>query len=606
MKHSVFMLLTFLVNTIFAQDSLNHKLDEVVVTSLHRPALLFDVNKSIEIISSQKIETAPINSVQDFLNYSNSVELSQRGANGVQADIGIRGGNFEQTLIMIDGIKIVDPQTGHHNLNLPITTLNIEQVEIVKGNSSNINGANAFSGLVNFRTKRNKFNSFAAQLEGGDFGLYSGSLFGSYNVGNLSNNLSIERSHSNGYHENTEYDITSVSYGAAYTTSKSVFDVFVGYNEKSFGANSFYTVKFPLQYEETKTTFAKVSAEFGEDDLNYSIKTYWRKNDDEFLLDKTNPSFYKNNHTTNIYGGEVDMFLKSSIGGTSIGGEFIYDEITSSNLGNHNRNRLGIFIEHKFPKFKGFSFGFSGFLYHYSTIGRKFWPGLELGYSVTDNFKLFANFSRGFRIPTYTELFYNSPTTIGNPYLTFEETTNYEVGGKYFNSYFTASTSLFYKNGSNIIDWVILGLDAPWRAMNIAELTTSGIEVNFTTKLNKIYSKQPINSISIKYTYLNSDYNIDANRLSRYLLKYLRHQGIVSINHNLFWSINADWYFRYEERFNSESNFITDLRINKSFSYINIFIKVSNIFNVDYFDFIGVPLPGRWVTGGIRVNLKKL
>lgn len=283
MKHFIVLFLIFQLNTFFAQDSLKHKLDEVVVTSLHRPALVFDVNQSIEIIPSQKIETAPINSIQDFLSYSSSVELNQRGANGVQADIGIRGGNFEQTLILLDGIKIVDPQTGHHNLNLPITLLNIENIEIVKGNSSNINGANAFSGLVNFRTKRNKFNSFAAQAEGGDFGLYSGSLFGSYNIGNLSNNISFEKNHSKGYRENTKYDITNISYGASYTTSKSVLDLFVGYTDKSFGANSFYATNYPLQFEQTQTTFAKVSAEFGDDNLNYSTKIYWRKNDDEFL-----------------------------------------------------------------------------------------------------------------------------------------------------------------------------------------------------------------------------------------------------------------------------------------------------------------------------------
>lgn len=588
----------------FAQDSLNHKLDEVVVTSLHRPALLFDVNRSIEIIPSQKIETAPINSVQDFLSYSNSVELSQRGANGVQADIGIRGGSFEQTLIMLDGIKIVDPQTGHHNLNLPITSLNIEQIEVVKGNSSNINGANAFSGAVNFRTKRNKFNSLSVKAEGGNFGLYSGSLFGSYNIGNLSNNISFEQNHSDGYRENTEYDITNISYGVSYTSSKSVLDLFVGYTDKEFGANSFYTIAFPLQYEHTKTTFVKASIESGDDNLNSSTKIYWRKNDDEFLLDKTNPSFYQNNHTTNIYGGEVDLFLKSNIGGSSFGGEFVYDEIVSSNIGNHNRNRMGVFVDHMFPEFNKISFGVSGFAYNYSTIGWKLWPGLELGYSVNSNIKLFTNFSRGFRIPTYTELFYNDPRTKGNPNLKYEETTNYELGVKYFNPKFTASTSIFYKDGSNIIDWVFIADGSPWEAMNITNLKTTGIEINLNTHLNFIFPHQPINSISFKYTYLDSNFN-SGDFTSRYLLKYLKHQGIVSINHNLFLDIKADWYFRYEERYNLESNFITDLRVGKSFNNINVFVKATNLFNVDYFDFIGVPLPGRWITGGVRFSFGK-
>jgi iron complex outermembrane receptor protein len=601
MKKLITLSLFFIINISHAQDSLKHKLDEVVVTSLHRPTLLFDVNKNIEIIPTEIIESAPINSVQDFLSYSNSVELNKRGANGVQADIGIRGGSFEQTLIMLDGIKIIDPQTGHHNLNLPITTLNIKQIEVVKGSSSNINGANAFSGLVNFRTKRNKFNSIALKAEGGDFGLYSGSLFGSYNIGNLSNNISFEKNHSNGYIENTDYDITNMSYGASYTTPKSVIDFFAGYTDKSFGANSFYTVKFPLQYEHTKTTFAKTSVEYGDNELNYSAKIYWRNNDDEFLLDKTNPAFYKNNHTTNIYGVEADLFVQSLIGKTSVGTEFVYDKIESNSLGNHNRNRFGLFFEHKFPKFNRVNISASGFIYHYSTIGVKLWPGLSFGYLVTQNINFFANYSRGFRIPTYTELYYNSPTTIGNPNLTHEETTNYEVGIKYFNSLIIATTSIFHKNASNIIDWVLPKGTILWQTMNIAKLKTTGIELNLTANLNKLFSHQPINSISFKYTYLNSNYK-SGNSTSRYLLKYLKHQGVISINHNLIWNIKTNWYFRYEERYNSKSNFITDLGVNKSFNNFDVYIKTTNLFDVDYFDFIGVPLPGRWVTAGVKIN----
>lgn len=604
MKKTIVIFIIFALGANFAQDSLNYKLNEVIITSTHRPSSVFDVNKNIEIIKSEKIETIPVGSIQDMLTYSNSIELNQRGTNGVQADIGIRGGNFEQTLILLDGIKIIDPQTGHHNLNLPITSLNVDQIEIVKGNSSNINGANAFSGLVNFKTKRNKFNSLVLQAVGGDFGLYTGSLFGSYNIGKLSNNLSIEKNHSNGYRENTEYDITNFSYGASYAASQSIFDVFVGYTDKSFGANSFYTTTFPLQYEETKTTFAKLSAEFGGKDLNYSAKVYWRKNDDEFLLDKTNPVFYKNNHTTNIYGSEIDLYLKSYLGSTSIGGELVFDAIESSNLGKHDRKRAGVFIEQKFPKYKNLNFAISGFLYNYSMIGWKLWPGIDLGYSLSDNFKLFANFSRGFRIPTYTELFYSSPTTVGNQYLTFEETSNYEVGSKFYNNIYSTSVTLFYKTGKNIIDWIQVTGEAPWQAMNIAELNTGGIEFSFDMNLVRFLSNQPINSIGFKYTYLNSDYS-QPKFASRYFLKYFRHQAILSINHNIVFNIKANWYFRFEERFNSERNFITDLRLDKNFGNLNLFVKGTNLFNVDYYDFIGVPLPGRWIAGGLKYNFSE-
>lgn len=602
MKKIIIIFMT--INTLFAQDSLKHKLSEIVVTSLHRPTLLLDVNKNIEIFPLQKIESAPINSVNEFLNYSNSVELNSRGTNGVQSDIGIRGGNFEQTLIMLDGIKIIDPQTGHHNLNLPITLLNIEQIEVVKGNSSNRNGANAFSGMVNFRTKRNKFNSLSTFFEAGDFGFYSSSAFASYNLGNVSNNFAIEKNHSNGYRTNTEFDITNISYGATFSTSKSVFDVFVGFNDKSFGANSFYTTTFPLQFEKTKTTFAKISAEFGDNNLNYSTKIYWRNNEDEFLLDKNNPQFYKNNHFTNIFGAEADLFLISNFGKSSFGGEFVYDKIESSNLSNHNRNRFGIFIEHNFPKYENLSLGLSGFAYNYSTIGFKFWPGIELGYSASKNVNLFANFSRGFRIPTYTELFYKSPTVMGNSTLTYEETTNYEVGIKYYNPIFTFSSTVFYKIGTNLIDYIQVNPQTAWTATNIAKLNTSGIELNMDFDLSQILSQNLINKIELKYSFLNSDYRQEKYE-SRYLLKYLKHQGIIVINHNLFLNITTNWFFRVEDRYNSESSFITDLQISKSLNNFEFFVKSSNLFNVSYSDFVGIPLPGRWVSGGIKLSLSK-
>ncbi len=143
---------------------------------------------------------------------------------------------------------------------------------------------------------------------------------------------------------------------------------------------------------------------------------------------------------------------------------------------------------------------------------------------------------------------------------------------------------------------------SPWQAMNITQLKTTGFEINLNSNLNFIFPHQPINSISFKYTYLDSDYD-SGDFTSRYLLKYLQHQGIIAINHNLVWDIKTDWYFRYENRYNSESNFITDLGVGKSFNNIKVFVKATNLFDVDYFDFVGVPLPGRWVVGGIKLSL---
>jgi len=585
------------------QDSLHHKLNDVVVESMHRPTLYSEVNRSFELIDTSNLKTSPVNAPQDYLNYSGSVELNQRGSNGIQADLGIRGGSFEQTLIMLDGIKIVDPQTGHHNLNLPISSNNLDKVEIIKGGSSSIHGANAFSGVVNFRTRRNKFNSISINAEGGEHKLFAGSIFGSYNLGNLSNNITFEKSSSDGYRENTEYDITNISYGGQYISSGAVLDLFVGYTDKDFGANSFYTTMFPLQAEHTQTTFTKLSAEFGNDNLNYSIKGYWRNNKDEFLLDKTNPEFYKNNHVTNIYSTELDLYFLSSLGKTSLGGEYVYDKIESSNLGNHNRDRKGVFLDHQFNRISNFIISVSGFVYNYSTIGWKLWPGFELGYKLSNSVNLFANVGKAFRIPNFTELYYNDPITSGNPDLTYEETLNYEIGVNYFTPYFRISSSIFRKEGTNLIDYIKLDEDSKWQAMNFSSVNTNGIEFSISSNLQALFSNQPFNMVSVKYTYLNSD-KANSDYSSRYLLQYLKQQAILTIGHDFFGNINFNWFMRYEERVNVDDHFITDIKIDRTFDFMNIYLKVTNLFDVPYNDIAGIPLPGRWIVGGVKFSIQ--
>ncbi|MEN8194335.1 MAG: TonB-dependent receptor [Bacteroidota bacterium] len=602
-KTLLFILLTYTLIYSQTHDTLQHKLKDVVVESLHQPILFSDVNRSIDIVDSTKLSSSSVVSPQEILNYLGSVELNKRGQNGVQADVGIRGGSFEQTLIMLDGIKIIDPQTGHHNLSLPVSLSNLDRVEIVKGGSSSIHGANAFSGVVNFRTKRNNKNSLDASLEGGEYGLFSGSLFGSYNLGNLSNNFTFEKSRSDGYRENTEYDITNISYGAALTGKNSLIDFYLGYSDKDFGANSFYTNMFPLQAEHTKTTFAKLSAEFGTDSFNYSIKGYWRNNDDEFLLDKTDPDFYKNNHLTNIFGGELNLYLTSFLGKTNIGGEFVYDKIESSNLGGHNRDRKGIYIEHHFKKFSNLSFAVSGFIYNYSSIGWKMWPALVLGYKITESLKLFTNIGKGFRIPTYTELFYNDRITKSNPNLTYEETLNYELGMNYISSMVNFSTSIFRREGNNLIDWVRTSEDDPWEAMNITSLNTNGVEFSVSTNLQKLLIGQPFNFVRFQYAYLNSN-KIESEFESKYLLKYLKHQTILTIGHAFFAKINFNWFLRYEDRINVNDHFIADVKVDRSFSNFNIYVKATNIFNTPYYDIAGVILPGRWIVGGIKFSIE--
>lgn len=603
-KKILLILILFIYQSIvLGQSGKEYVLDDVVVTSSRAPLNLSDLTRSIVIINRSDIKEMPVSSVQDLLQYVSGLDLKQRGVEGVQADISIRGGSFEQTLILIDGIKISDPQTGHHNLNLPFNPDNIERIEVLKGQGSSIYGPNAFSGIVNIITKKPQDNSLSIQLAGGQYGYYQTLLSGSFMIGELGNNLSLSKKKSDGYRYNTNFDAIDFSYSSSFQSELGNANLLIGYNDKEFGANSFYSERFPNQWEHTTTKFANLS--FNTASLTYSItpKIYWRRNDDEFLLNYENPSFYRNVHQTDIWGAEIQSTINSNFGITSFGGEYKKDNIESTNLGNHQRENFGLFAEHNFKPFNELLLVVSGFAYKYADIGWKFWPGIDLSYKLTKQLRLFGSIGRAFRIPTYTELYYSDPVTMGNPDLKFEESVNYELGANYSELLYNFNFSVFRKEGTNIIDWVRKSENEPWMVMNFAEVNTTGFESGISLKPDRLIAWLPINNFSINYTYLYSDKSTGQFQ-SRYVLDYLKHQLIINFSNPLPFNIKQNWFLRYEDRVNLEENFIIDMQLFYEVKMFEIFIKATNLFNKSYIDIGGITLPGRWFIAGVKYTLR--
>ena len=581
----------------------NYELNEVVITASKSPITISDLTRDVIVINTYEINSSPVNSVQDLLQYTGGVDLRQRGINGVQSDVSIRGGNFDETLILIDGIKVNDPQTGHHNLNLPFSLENIQRIEILKGQGSRVFGPNAFSGVINFITKKGNNNSLFVETLGGENNYFEGNIGGSYSLGFLNNYISFSKTKTNGYRHNTNFDKINFSYNSSIKAGTGRVNLFFGYSDNKFGANGFYGVKYPNQWEHTTTKFFNTGAEFGNEVFSISPKIYWRRNDDNYLLDYERPELYQNIHQTNVYGTELQSSINSGIGTTSFGGEYVNDEIKSTNLGVHSRNKKGIYAEQRISLIKNFDIITGGFLYNYSGLGWKFWPGLDLGYSFSKNIRIYGSVGKAFRIPTYTELFYSSPISKGNPDLKPEETLNYEAGINFIKNMYYLKISLFRKEGKNLIDWVRINSE-PWTARNIANVNTNGFEINLSLNPNLVINNFPLYKIGIDYTYLNSDKKTESYE-SEYLLDFLRNQFILNVENYWWFGIQQNWLFRYEDRINFEDNFIVDSQISKKISYFNLFIKVTNLFNKSYQQIIGVPLPGRWIITGVKFRISE-
>ena len=486
-------------------------------------------------------------------------------------------------------------------MNLPISFSQIERVEILKGQGSRIYGANAFGGVINIITKKNAINNLNVELNGGENNYYNLGVNGSLKLGNTNHHISVNRSKSDGYKLNTEFENNNISMNNSFNLSSSVIKTIFGYTDKDFGANSYYTTRFPKQAEHTKTYLAGISAEIGLHDFNLSPKVYWRNNEDEFVLDKSNHSFYKNNHETNVYGGEIQASTSIWGGSTSLGLEYTQDQIVSNNLGEHTRETKGFFVEQTVSLAENLNFSMGGFAYYYSQIGWKFWPGIDIAFTPINNMKIFANYGKAFRVPTYTELYYSDPVTLGNSDLVPEESNNYEVGLNYGLGIIRFNTSYFRKEGANLIDYVLDTSDELWKAKNFTEINTDGVELGLQFNLSKV-TNEIIKQLKIDYTYLNSDKaDLDVN--SRYVLEHLKYDLTIKLYHDLPFGMIQSWAINYEDRITLDDHFTIDTKLSKNFSNFSVFIKASNLLNKSYEEIPGVRLPGRWIIGGVNLKI---
>jgi len=235
--------LFFLIRLQAQQDSiaLQQRLKEVVVSSSRIDVDFSENSRTLHLISAQELETSGALTVVTALQQIAGIDIRQRGIAGMQADLYIRGGGFDQTLLLIDGIKLDDAQTGHHTLNFLPPIEVIERIEIVKGPAARVFGQNAFTGAINIVTKKEFSSGGSAQLRGGSYGQIHGGV--NYRTTTEKGNLlaHFSRNSADGYRYNTDFNNNNVFLKAGLFTDKKLpIDLLASFNGRKFGANGFY------------------------------------------------------------------------------------------------------------------------------------------------------------------------------------------------------------------------------------------------------------------------------------------------------------------------------------------------------------------------------
>ncbi len=592
-----FVFLTLLAMQ-YSHGQETQSLDSITIKSSRIDLPFKENSRTISILTSDVIEASPATNLAELLQQEAGIDIRRQGLYGMQADLYIRGGGFDQTLLLIDGIKVEDPQTGHHSLNIALPLEVIKRVEIIKGPAARIFGQNAFTGAINIVTKSKESikNNLGFQL--GSYNQQHAAATIATQLGSAALMSHASINSSDGYRYNTDFNNQNFFVKSSFNTMANPIDVMATFSERKFGGNQFYAIDAKEQYEETQSSLVGVSTTLRHGKLKLSPQLYWKRNQDLYLYIRNNPPTYRNLHISNKIGGQINASLDWIAGTTGFGIDLAKVEMSSNRLGNRNRWMGTLFIEHKFSFFGGALDLTPGVSVNYfSEFDINAFPGIDIGYAINNQFRVYVNAGYTYRIPTYNDLYYVGSRDMGNEDLVPEEAISEELGFKYFGQNITASVTFFNRDSDNLIDYTKDNEADKWQSNNLKSLNTKGLEFQLATPFKLGQYNQTLN---LGYTYLKEDLNAIRANFSKYVINSLNHHLTARIKSQFTKNLTQSIVYKFADRATRESYSVVDVQLKLQIDGLELSVTANNIFNTHYIETGIVPMPKGNVLFGLR------
>ena len=657
------------------EDSLILAGTEVVASRV--PISAVKAARLVQVIDRKQIESSAVQSVNDLLKLSAGVDVRQRGAFGIQTDVSVNGGTDDQLTVLLNGVNISNPHTGHLTVDLPVSIDEIERIEVIEGGASRVYGAQAFSGVINIVTKENSKGqrtegaqepysglpikrhdtwNLGGGLSAGSFGTVDASLHAGANTGKVSNRLSGGYARSDGGTENSDFKKGNAFYRGKLTTDIIDLNWQAGFSSMNYGANTFYGTGSHSQYEEDRRIMASVGGEY-KGRIHILPLIYWNRSLDHYAWIRSNPEAYENFHQTNVYGASVNAYTSWALGKTALGVEWRREEILSTRLGKEvadatahkvpgqpgkyyhyadGRDNFGIYLEHDIL-LRDWTVSLGVLANDNSSVDGsfRFYPGVDVSYRPHGiaGVKFYASFNQSLRVATFTDLYYNGPGIKGNSKLQPEKSTDYALGASYSHSLLFAQVKGFFRHGTDMIDWVRRVDSSESKEYTVAnsDIDCGGIEASVRLDFNRVYEHYSfLNNITLSYCWIDK-YRTNKEEEALYMsnLNYLRHKLVMSIGHNIYKALTAQWDFTVKSRNGEFDNALTgetqrygthallDLKLlwtrkDSKVSITNhqlsipdyqLYIQANNLLGKHYYDVSNVLQPGFWFMGGVKVML---
>lgn len=582
----------------FAQQSptkTSPVLTTVTVLGSPAPVLLGESARSVVVMDTGEHPLA-FNTVEDYLRTDSSVQINQRGSGGYPADISIRGTSSDQTLVLLDGFRVNDSQTGHNNLDLPVPLAAVSNIEVLHGAGSTLYGADALGGVVDFVTARPAEKSLWISGGAGSFGEDQQNFLANYVRGRWAEQLAGHREYSSGFMYDRDFRNATLSSETWLSSALGTTDVLLGGSDTPFGANNFYGGNYP-SWERTKGWFASIRQDLGKKtDAGFA----YRRHTDNYILIRDKPAVYANNHIDTSWQAIVrhkTTWRKNN--GLYYGLDFNGDAIDSNNLGKHARNWGSAYADLDLRSWRRGSISAG---VREEIIGggyNVFSPQAAATFWILPTLKMRASAGHGFRLPNYTERYYSDPVTQGNANLKPESAWNYDGGVNWFpRQNLAVAVTGFYSPQNHFIDYVRSSPADRWRAMNLPGFSFAGTEASLMWRIN------PSQQVNASWTWLASAPTDVIN--GQQLLNgfnYPTHNAVLNWYASVGKWVMINTRVGIEQRYRQTAYPVWDMSVVHEYGRIQPFVQMTNLSNTGYEEIPGVPMPGRAFLGGVKVVL---
>lgn len=571
---------------------------------------------------------APLQTLEAALRLTPAVDMRERGGKGTQADISIRGGSFDQTMVLLNGIDFTDARTGHQSHSLPVDLECISAVDLIDG----LPGVGAYAGAVNIRTAPLARRYLRLDASGGQYGYGYANLSGALSSGGVTVQAAGSMRRSDGYMHNTDFHTYNAFVRATGTSRRAgLFDFQAGYQARDFGSNGFYAGYNPDQWERTSTALASLRWErcLGAHTLGASVS--YRKNFDRY--DWTRGTAM-NRHNTDNVGARLWIERRwARAGATSFGGNYAYNHIFSTNLGDelatpHGDYRRGksrhtgnIWLRHA-VRGRRFDAAVSAGV-SLTPYGESALWSLSAGYLPSDAWRLEAGLAQSMRLPTFTDLYYTSPAQVNNLDLRPERAVTARLGASFARSVWRASAVAYYRAGRNIIDWVWHDDEDPdpalrgkWHSEQTSRLDTYGVELSGGYASDEGFLRRA----TVSYAYVATDRNDGV--VAQSAMDFMRHKAALSLEVRMLRRVslavtgslydrNGSYTFYPVAGDSSQTEirpydpyFLLDARLQWERGICRIYLDATNLTDTRYRDLGSVRCPGTWITAGVTITVR--